>query len=83
MDKSAFKDFLEVQINAAAKQIQDKKNPGLDHTAYGQLSYLLSMRRVVDGTSTKEDLGVHDAINDVLQHLGIIDANKTYLSHLK
>lgn len=25
MDKSAFKDFLEEQINAAAKQIQDKK----------------------------------------------------------
>ncbi|CAK17559.1 hypothetical protein [Pseudomonas entomophila] len=72
MDKSAFKDFLEEQINAAAKQIQDKKKADLDHIAHGQLGYLLSLRRVVDGAATKEDLGVHDAINDVLQQLGVI-----------
>ncbi|MFB4391548.1 MULTISPECIES: hypothetical protein [unclassified Pseudomonas] len=72
MDKAALKDFLEANINVAAKQIQDKKRVDLDHIAYGQLSYLLSLRRVIEGTATREDLGVHDAINDVLERLGVI-----------
>ncbi|CAM3863572.1 hypothetical protein CCOS865_05105 [Pseudomonas reidholzensis] len=72
MDTAALKHFLEEKIDAAAKQIQDKKKADLDHLAYGQLSYLMSLRRLVEGTHTKEDLGLHDAINDVLEELGVI-----------
>ncbi|MFI7855448.1 MULTISPECIES: hypothetical protein [Pseudomonas] len=79
MERSAFKDFLEAQINGAAKQIFDKQKADLDHIAFGKLSFLLSLRRVVDGTATREDLGMHDAVNDVLQTLGLIDSKSTYL----
>lgn len=79
MDRVAFKDFIESQINAAAKQILDKQKADLDHIAYGQLGYLLSVRRMLDGTATREDLGLHDAVNDVLQQLGLTEKKSTYL----
>ncbi|HFL2190356.1 TPA: hypothetical protein ACG3DQ_005449 [Pseudomonas putida] len=83
MDKATFSDVVEAQINSAAKQIVDKTNIELDHLANGKLGYLLSVRRILDGKATKEDLGLHDAINDVLQQLGIVEAKKTYLANIK
>jgi len=83
MDKAAFSGVIESQINLAAKRIVDKTNIELDHLANGKLGYLLSVRRMLDGKATKEDLGLHDAINDVLQQLGIIDAKTTYLANIK
>jgi hypothetical protein len=82
MERAAFKDFLEAQINAAAKQIIDKQKADLDHIAHGKLGFLLSLRRVVDSTATREDLGLHDAINDVLQELGLIQKSATYLKSI-
>lgn len=82
MDRAAFKSFLEAQINAAAKQIVDKQKADLDHIAHGKLGFLLSLRRVVDGTATREDLGLHDAINDVLQRLDLLGTNVTYLNKI-
>lgn len=79
MERKEFKDFVESQINLAAKQIVDRQKADLDHIAHGKLSYLLSLRRVVDGTATWEDHGLHDAVNDVLQQLGVIANNATYL----
>ncbi|MCE7762489.1 hypothetical protein GQL56_07515 [Pseudomonas putida] len=82
MERADFKSFLETQINAAAKQIIDKQKPELDHIAHGKLGFLLSLRRVVDGTATREDLGLHDAVNDVLQQLGLVEAKATYLKKI-
>ncbi|MEN5304706.1 hypothetical protein [Pseudomonas sp. TWI628] len=83
MVKSELRSRLEEQINSAAKAIIDKKNIKLDHIANGKLGYLLSLRRVLDNKATKEDLGLHDAVNDVLQLLGFVDSKKTYLSDVK
>ncbi|MGF6392911.1 hypothetical protein [Pseudomonas plecoglossicida] len=82
MERVAFENFIETQINAAAKQIIDKKKTDLDHIAHGKLGYLLSLRRVVDGTATREDLGLHDAVNDVLQQLRLIPEKETYLKNI-
>lgn len=76
------KTFVEAYINKAAQKIVDKKNHGFDHIANGQLGYLLTLRRWYEGTSTHEDLGLHDAINDVLQKAKIKTEGKTYLSAL-
>lgn len=40
------------------------------------------MRRVVDGTATREDLGLHDAVNDVLQQLNLVKEKATYLQRI-
>lgn len=77
-----FKAFLENEINTAAKKIIDKKSLEFDHYANGKLSYLLTLRRWMDGTSTKEDLGLHDAVNDVLQRANIRTSSTSYLSEM-
>lgn len=79
MERKDLKEFIESQIDLAAKQIATKKKPDLDHIAYGKLGFLLSVRRVLDGTATWEDHGLHDAVNDVLQELGVLKTYETYV----
>ncbi|MFT0520451.1 hypothetical protein [Pseudomonas faucium] len=76
------KAFVEAQINSAAKKIIDKKKVEFDHFATGQLGYLLTLRRWVEGTSTPEDLGLHDALNDVLQKGQVVSERSSYLKAL-
>lgn len=76
------KAFLEKQINSAAQKIADRKDLDFDHFANGQLGYLLALRRWIEGTSTGEDLGLHEAINDVLLAAKIRDERQSYLSGL-
>ncbi|GAB1619283.1 hypothetical protein [Pseudomonas sp. NGC7] len=78
MERTAFKGFIEDQIKIAAKQITDTKMANTHHFAHGKLSFLLSLHRMVDGTATREDRGLHDAINDVLQLLGLVKEKTTY-----
>jgi len=82
MKREDFNAFVELQINKAAGKIIDS-NDRLDEHAHGTLSYLLSLRRIANGKATAEDLGRHDAINDILQALGIVDPNETYLSRIQ
>ena len=82
MDHAQFTTYLEQEINRAAQNIVDRKD-NTDHFAHGKLSYLLSLRRIVGGNAIAEDFGRHDGINDVLQVLGIIPKNRTYLSYIK
>ncbi|PYC27142.1 hypothetical protein DMX06_04370 [Pseudomonas mosselii] len=76
------KAFLENEINTAAKKIIDKKSLDFDHFANGKLSYLLTLRRWMDGTAAKEDLGLHDAVNDVLQRAKIRTSSTSYLNEM-
>ncbi|WP_449434841.1 hypothetical protein [Pseudomonas putida] len=76
------KQFVEAQINAAAKKIVDKKKHDFDHFANGQLGYLLALRRWIENTSTREDLGLHDAIDDVLQLISARKSKTTYIKGL-
>jgi hypothetical protein len=80
MDKSALSQHVEKLINHSARTIAQNKDLEVDHSANGQLGYLLSLRRKLDNKATKEDDGLHDAINDILRQLGIISATDDYLS---
>ncbi|MFK8330975.1 hypothetical protein M2D63_013270 [Pseudomonas sp. BJa5] len=81
MNQEALKDALEARINAAAQSIIDKKSTS-DDIALGKLDFLSSLRRLLDGKATPHDLGRHDALNDVLQDLGVLSSKETYLSRL-
>ncbi|MFK2912930.1 hypothetical protein [Pseudomonas sp. 3HC3] len=76
MEAEAFKAFVEEQINRAAQKIIDHGHRYDEHS-HGKLNYLLSLRRVINCEATAEDMGRHDAINDVLQALGIIPKERT------
>tara|TARA_B100001964_G_C13829563_1_gene420987 strand:- start:178 stop:309 length:132 start_codon:yes stop_codon:yes gene_type:complete len=41
------------------------------------------IRRVLKGEQTVQDVGMVDAINDVLQEGGVIDEGKTFIERLK
>ena len=69
--------FIETKVNEYAQKII-KGGEKSDDLAFGQLSFYLSLRRVLNGKATPQDVGVVDAINDTLQELGIINEGKTF-----
>lgn len=75
--------FVEEQIKQAKQKLQAGKSPRLDDVTYGKLGFYLALRRVLEGTSTAQDLGLMDAINDVLQALKLLDGNETFLAGIK
>lgn len=79
MSKVDFESFVENQINLAAQIIATKKSARLDDAGFGKLGFYLAVRRGLKGTTTPEDLGLLDAINDSLQELGLLGRGKTFL----
>ncbi|MBM4247723.1 MAG: hypothetical protein FJ148_28700 [Deltaproteobacteria bacterium] len=71
------KDFVENKINAYAKKIIDGGERRDDH-AMGELSFYMAFRRVLGGNATLQDVGMVDAINDVLQERGLVAKGKTF-----
>ncbi|MBD2496621.1 hypothetical protein H6G75_20105 [Nostoc sp. FACHB-280] len=69
--------FVESKLNEYAEKIV-KGGDKSDDLAFGQISFYLSLRRVLKGKSSLQDVGLVDAINDTLQELGIIEAGKTF-----
>ncbi|GLO43840.1 MULTISPECIES: hypothetical protein [Pseudomonas] len=81
MNKQTFAEYLQQEINKAAQDIVNRSD-NVDYFAHGKLSYLLSLRRITSGNAVREDFGRHDGINDVLQLLGIIPPDRTYISYI-
>lgn len=73
----ALTNFIETKLNEYAQKIV-KGGEQSDELAFGQLSFYLSLRRVLNGKATLQDVGLADAINDTLQELGIINEGKTF-----
>ena len=73
----ALLEFVEKQINYYGQAIVDGKDR-MDDLALGELSFYITLRRVLKGTGTLQDKGLIDAINDTLQELKVIDAKKTF-----
>jgi hypothetical protein len=73
----ALTNFIETKLNEYAQKIV-KGGEKSDELAFGQLSFYLSLRRVLNGKATPQDIGLVDAINDTLQELGIIGKDKTF-----
>lgn len=69
--------FSEDKINYYAQMIIDGHDRA-DELALGELHFYMSLRRVLIGKATKQDTGLMDAINDVLQEKGIVEKGKTF-----
>jgi len=68
---------LEEKINYYANLIVDH-NERADEVAMGHLTFYMSMRRAANGKATMQDIGMLDAINDLLQARGLVAAEKTF-----
>jgi hypothetical protein len=79
MSKADFEKFLEDQIHLVEQRLHNSKSAKLDDLAFGKLGFYLALRRTLQGTSTPEDLGLMDAVNDVLQALRLLDSDETFL----
>jgi len=73
------KQFIEDKINHYAQMIIDRSDK-FDDMAIGELSFYMSLRRILNGRGTIQDKGMMDAINDFLQEKGIIESNETFYS---
>ncbi|WP_349972483.1 hypothetical protein [Pseudomonas caspiana] len=83
MFTTAFTTFIEEQINQAEQKLHNGKSARLDDVAFGKLGFYLALRRVLEGTSTPEDLGLIEAVNDTLQALKLLDNDETFLAGIK
>ncbi|PHN32332.1 hypothetical protein [Pseudomonas sp. ICMP 561] len=83
MFTTPFTTFVEEQIAQAEQKLYTGKSARLDDVAYGKLGFYLALRRVLEGTSTSEDLGLIEAVNDTLQALQLLDGDETFLSGIK
>lgn len=74
-----FMQFIEDKLNAYSDKVKDSSAKG-DEYALGEMTFLIALRRVLTGKGTLQDLGMMDAINDVLQKKGIIKEGDTFLN---
>ncbi|WP_336804120.1 hypothetical protein [Erwinia aphidicola] len=77
MQNAKLKAFAEEQINLSAKRILDKGDKA-DEIAAGKIDFFIALRSVLSGDLDKRELGLLDAVNDTLQHLGLIENGKTF-----
>jgi hypothetical protein len=83
MSKVDFERHIEEQINRVGQKLHVSRSAKLDDLAFGQMGFYLALRRVLQGTSTAEDLGLMDAVNDVLQTLKLLDSDETFLKSVQ
>ena len=70
-------EFIENKINSYAQDIIDKGDK-YDQLSLGEIGFYMSLRSVLKGNATKQDIGLMDAVNDTLQALDIIKSNETF-----
>lgn len=70
-------DMIEDKLNQYAAAIVSEDDKA-DEYALGQLNFYDALRRVVNGRGTLADLGLMDAINDMLQEQGLLAAGATF-----
>lgn len=69
--------FVEDKINEYAQVILTGKDRA-DDMALGELTFYQALRRTLKGNATMQDIGMMDAINDVLQQKGIVEDDITF-----
>jgi len=69
--------FVAGKINHYANMIVNNKDKA-DELAIGELNFYMAFRRMIKGEGTTQDKGMMDAINDVLQHKGLVENGKTF-----
>jgi len=69
---------VEDKFNAHVERIK-AGSAKVDEHALGELTFYMALRRVLAGTATPQDLGMMDAINDVLQFKGVVKRGSSFL----
>jgi hypothetical protein len=70
--------FIEAKLDAYTESIKTGSARADEH-ALGELTFYMALRRVLAGTATPQDLGMMDAINDVLQFKGVVKKGASFL----
>lgn len=70
--------FIETKLNNYAARVVTSGEQMEDY-AFGEISWYLTLRRVLAGKGTPQDLGLMDAINDTLQQKGFVGTSTTFL----
>ena len=68
---------IENKLNTYAQKIVTGGSK-VDEHALGEITFYISLRRVLSGKATMQDIGMMDAINDTLQLRGIIGPGKIF-----
>jgi len=73
---------LEAHVSEAIRQYAGKikGTAKSDEHALGELQFYMALQRVLTKKATPADLGLMDAINDVLQVKELVAGNKTFLN---
>jgi len=74
----ALPQFIETKLDDYADQVKGG-SARVDEHALGELGFYMALRRVLAGAATPQDLGLMDAINDVLQFKGIVKKGTSFL----
>lgn len=69
--------FVEDKINHFGEMIATQRDKA-DELAMGELLFFLSLRRVLKNQKTAQDIGMMDAINDVLQLKGLVPKGEKF-----
>jgi hypothetical protein len=69
--------FIDDRMNQYATAIT-KGGAKADEHAIGELTFYAALRRVVGGKGTPQDLGMMDAVNDLLQAKGLVAKGETF-----
>lgn len=77
MSSETLKAFIDEQVNSYAKRIIEKGDSS-DELAVGELFFYTTLKSVLNNNAGKKELGLLDAINDTLQHLGKIESGTTF-----
>ena len=70
--------YIDTKLNQYAA-LGVGRSEQIDDYAFGEISWYLTLRRVLAGKGTPQDLGLMDAINDTLQQKGFIGQGATFL----
>ena len=75
---SRLKKYTNDNLHEYAKKISDETSQKIDEHSLGKVKFFFALRRILDGKANFEDIGLMDAINDILQELGIVESKKTF-----
>ncbi|MFP3515876.1 hypothetical protein SB766_06725 [Pseudomonas sp. SIMBA_077] len=77
MSNGDLKEFIENKINLYAHRVISKGD-AIDELAVGELFFYTSLRSALNGNAGRKEVGLLDAINDTLQHLGKVENNTSF-----
>lgn len=69
--------YIEEKINDHAESII-KSGTNIGEFAKGKVEFYIALRKVITKDATPKDIGLMDAINDILQLKGIVDKGTTF-----